>query len=68
MLQSNEKVSNNIELLDDNSIEIDYSQYIEPVIYDIYDYIDAMRQDSVFPIFDKLTIYNLNDFFLKNDF
>ena len=65
MLQSNEKVSNNIELLDDNSIEIDYSQYIEPVIYDIYDYIDAMRQDSVFPIFDKLTIYNLHDFILK---
>ena len=65
MLQSNEKVSNNIELLDDNSIEIDYSQYIEPVIYDIYDYIDDMRQDSVFPIFDKLTIYNLHDFILK---
>ena len=65
MLQSNEKVSNNIELSDDNSIEIDYSQYIEPVIYDIYDYIDDMRQDSAFPIFDKLTIYNLHDFILK---
>jgi len=67
MLQSNEKVSNNIELSDDNSIEIDYSQYIEQVVYDIYDYIDEMRQGSIFPIFDKLTIYNLNDF-LKNDF